>query len=456
MGMDLVEEARLRAEEVLRGNACEIGLLSARHAYQQVHGRDSMISGMGLMLMGDREASDIHRRSLETLAAGQSELGNIPFCVGLPDVPDESCLAYGGTFATSRSDEGERKPVVDTGHAGCVDNCLWYILGHYVNYQATRNQGFLQDFWPSIQRAYLWLRYQDVNECGLLEVHEAMDWADLFANRYNVLYDNALWYAAHRAMGCLARALGEPADHYFDAAKSCHFKLNLLLWVGPEVDRDLDWVMENRKEWLYPIKRTDTELIARPYYLPYVAFRDYAERFDTLGNLLAILFDLASPAQTDKILDFAHDVGLDEPHPIRVLYPVVQPGDRDWRHYYLVRNLNQPHHYHNGGIWPFVGGFYVAALVKAGRATEAERQLVKLAEVNRLGRKGPWEFNEWLHGVSGRPMGFDGQSWSAAMYIYAYEAVRRGAPPFFGSDAGWSATSPIDRQPSDGQPPSND
>jgi hypothetical protein len=28
-------------------------------------------------------------------------------------------------------------------------------------------------------------------------------------------------------------------------------------------------------------------------------------------------------------------------------------------------------------------------------------------------------------------MGFPRQSWSAAMYIYAYEAVQRGSPPFF-------------------------
>ncbi|MHB0868701.1 MAG: glycoside hydrolase 100 family protein [Chloroflexota bacterium] len=144
-----------------------------------------------------------------------------------------------------------------------------------------------------------------------------------------------------------------------------------------------------------------------------------------------MLLDLSSPVQSDRILDYAHAVGLNEPYPIQVLYPVIRQGEQGWRHYYWVRNLNQPHHYHNGGIWPFVGGFYVAALVRAGRQAEAELQLGRLAELNSLGRKGPWEFNEWFHGVSGRPMGFEGQSWSAAMYVYAYEAVRRGAAPFF-------------------------
>ena len=42
----------------------------------------------------------------------------------------------------------------------------------------------------------------------------------------------------------------------------------------------------------------------------------------------------------------------------------LQPGDKDWRDYYRVRNLNLPHHYHNGGAWPFIGGFYVAVIRK--------------------------------------------------------------------------------------------
>lgn len=41
----------------------------------------------------------------------------------------------------------------------------------------------------SLERALLWLRYQDSNGCGLLEVREAADWADLLANRFNILLD---------------------------------------------------------------------------------------------------------------------------------------------------------------------------------------------------------------------------------------------------------------------------
>jgi hypothetical protein len=116
-------------------------------------------------------------------------------------VPDPALIHEGGAV---RGKLGAA--VVDTAHAGCIDSNLLYILGHYLRYVVERDVSAVQTAWPSLLRAHLWLRYQDSNECGLLEAHEAMDWADLFANRYNSLGPNALWYAAHRSMARLARA----------------------------------------------------------------------------------------------------------------------------------------------------------------------------------------------------------------------------------------------------------
>ena len=79
---------------------------------------------------------------------------------------------------------------------------------------------------------------------------------------------------------------------------------------------------------------------------------------------------------------------------------------------------NVPHQYHNGGVWPFIGGFHVAALEKAGRHQEAEAVLVRLAELNRRG-----DFCEWHHGVTLEPAGVAQQAWSVGMFLYACECV---------------------------------
>ncbi|RPI96199.1 MAG: glycogen debranching protein, partial [Chloroflexi bacterium] len=419
MTESLLDQAKAKAEQILLANRSELGILGSSQAYQQVWARDSMIAGFGLWLCSDPEGRAAHRRSLELLRRFQSPLGKIPHNVGLANVADPALVALGGRLGTNQDDG---RLVTDTSHAGCVDSNLWFILGHYYEYVCGGDEAFLREAWPSLEQALLWLRYQDSNECGLLEVHEAMDWADLFSNRYNVLFDNVLYYADWKAMGHMAQALALPSAGYFETAADIRRKINTLLWVGPEEPKDWERLRQERQEWLYPIKRVETELVVRPFYLPYIAFRDYADRFDTLGNLLAVLFGVADRTKANLILDYIQGCGLNQPFPIRSVYPVLHPGDKDWREYFRVRNLNQPHHYHNGGAWPFIGGFYVAALVQAGRLDEAQEQLGSLVEMNQQGIRNEWEFNEWFHGLSGQPMGYAGQSWSAAMCLYALDA----------------------------------
>ena len=76
--------------------------------------------------------------------------------------------------------------------------------------------------------------------------------------------------------------------------------------------------------------------------------------------------------------------------------------------------------YHNGGVWPFVGGFWVAALAHAGMAARARRDLARLAQANALR---DWQFNEWLHGRTLAPSGMPGQSWNAAAFLIACDAL---------------------------------
>jgi glycogen debranching enzyme len=124
-------------------------------------------------------------------------------------------------------------------------------------------------------------------------------------------------------------------------------------------------------------------------------------------------------------------VGMAEPYPTKAIHPPIYPGEPHWREYYRSRTLNLPHQYHNGGIWPMIGGFHVAALIRRKQYTEAEQTLFALAKANQQGIAEEWEYNEWLHGESGHPMGFGKQAWSAAMFLFAEHAVQSGQIPLF-------------------------
>ena len=404
----IVETAFEKAREVLTRECSPIGLMASPEGYPHVWARDSVITSLGAALLP--EHSQCLRRSLETLGRQQSELGAIPNNVSV---------------ATGR---------LDHTNAGSVDSNLWFILGHYIEFKTFGDADFLRAHWASLEKALLWLRYQDSNGFGLLEVHEAADWADLLANRFNILYDNVLWYAALRALAALARALAAEGSRYDEMADDVRLKIRIVLWVGPENESEWGPECPGHTEWKHTLSQVDPVLVKRPFFLPYVAFRDFGDYCDVFGNLLAILFGVANPAQEKRILDYLHQVGIAEPYPVRVLHPVIYPGNKDWREYYRNNNLNLPDQYHNGGIWPFVGGFYVAALVKTARVEQAARQLEKLAAVNRLGVNEAWEFNEWCHGRTGQPMGYPQQAWSAGMYVLAYRCVRENRGPRWGGE----------------------
>ena len=387
---------------------------SAQEAgYPQVWGRDSIVTFLGAAATGEPELIAAGRASLETLGAHQSHLGLIPLNVN----PDSGAIS--------------------TENAGAVDSNLWFILGHYLHYKLTGDEAFVASAWGQIQRAMLWLQYQDMNECGLLEIPEAGNWMDLIAVRYNTLYDNVLFYAAVLAYEEISIHLpgSAPRLHRYIPAASIHERINLLLWV------DRCWVAEHFAEHLEKLKAIRLEwfmlyhnigtISSRPFYLPWVAFREYGEYCDSLGNLLAILTGVADGHRASHILRYMHQVGMDEPYPTKAIHPPIYPGEESWREYYRSRNLNLPHQYHNGGIWPLIGGFHVAALICRDWASEAERLLVSLAKANQQGMDAPWEFNEWMHGESGHPMGYPQQAWSAAAFLYAESAARTGRLPLF-------------------------
>lgn len=271
---------------------------------------------------------------------------------------------------------------------GAADASLWFVL---TLAYAEKLFGEFPEFHRAAERALVWLAYQDAHEEGLIEQQEATDWMDIICNRGHVLYTNVLYFAALE----LSKNIKQ--------AHLVRESINGFLW--------------------------DSE---RGYFLPYSWKQEHGEWFDSAANLFAVAFGLADREQTESIFDYIDRNSLNKPYPIRTMNPPIQPGERDWREYYRTEhNLNLPDQYHNGGIWPWVGGLYVAALVRAGRLEKARDELYSLALANRQGKESEWEFNEWLHGISGDPKGSASQGWSAGMFIYAYTCTNEGREPVF-------------------------
>jgi hypothetical protein len=155
------------------------------------------------------------------------------------------------------------------------------------------------------------------------------------------------------------------------------------------------------------------------YLVAQISPFSYSWRCDVYANLLAFIMNLVDRERAMMTFRFLWGVGVNEPWPVKNVYPPVTAGDPEWREYFTVNLLNLPNHYHNGGIWPFIGGLWVRYIHKLGMKDLARRELVKLAHLCALGAGHEWEFNEWYHGETGRPMGKAYQAWSAASFIKA-------------------------------------
>jgi glycogen debranching enzyme len=146
------------------------------------------------------------------------------------------------------------------------------------------------------------------------------------------------------------------------------------------------------------------------------------------GNVLAILLGLADARSARRTVDALLDAHVHEPYPVRAVTRPIKRASMLWRPYMARHRQNLVWQYHNGGIWPMVGGFWVAALVASGRKEQAYAELVKLARACAVK---DWAFTEWLHGKTLAPRGMPGQSWNAAGYLLAERAVLEGLDPFF-------------------------
>ena len=358
----------------------------SRVGHHQVWARDSMITLLGARFVPDSQIQAALHASIALLRQKQAPGGAIPNNV--------DCATLRPNF----------RAYADAG--------LWWIAG----------SSLLAPDPAAISSVLAWYACQDVDQSGLISMQESADWQDLFCTRGKGLYLNCLYVLALRAAGEHRRAalVAEKINQFFWYEGDGNMLRHIAHTFSTESKKARDSL--GRKRWL-PVKR---DLVSQRYYLPYLGFRAAGEWFDALGNLLAILSGVANEAKTATILDFIERHGMAQ-FPMASLTPVIEPGHPDWRDYYGM--LNVPYHYHNGGVWPFIGGFYIAALVKAGRIEAAAQALDRLEALNRAG-----EFNEWHHGQTFTPMGVTCQAWSAGMYLFARECVSRSDVPdgFFG------------------------
>ena len=395
MDRQLLATCHARSVELLRRNLSPGGILAATpgkradlRGYTAIFGRDAAVCALGMALSGDKLLQKEAATGLHTLARHQAPNGQIPKFVDL------------------------QRREADFWYLGCIDATLWWLIAlAFLDSRARAGAargGLQRRYARHIQLALQWLLAQEHQRFFLLQQNEASDWADIMPRSGFVLYTNALWYFVKRLYRLeqprRTRASFNGLFHPFSAGLAEYRRARLLN----------DYVLRAAR---------DSDL-----YLSFVNFSFFGTEGDVFGNVLAILLGLADARGAKRTLDALTRARVHDPYPVRAVTRPIKRASILWRPYMARHRQNLVWQYHNGGIWPMVGGFWVAALVGNGRKQQAGAELMKLANACAVKN---WAFTEWLHGKTLAPRGMPGQSWNAAAYLLAEHAVLEGLDPFF-------------------------
>ena len=380
-GQALIEACRNRSIDLLRRNLTPAGILAASpgdrarsRGYTAIFGRDAAICAIGMALSGDPLLERAAATGLDTLGEYQAPNGQIPKFV----------------------DPGARE--ADFWYLGCIDSTLWWLLARH--FLERRSPPARSRDSQRVELALQWLLAQEHQRFFLLQQNEASDWADIMPRSGFVLYTNALWYAVKCRYG-LDRAKDTRDNfnglfHPFSAGLARYRRARLLN----------EYVLRHARN--------------RDLYLSFVNFSFFGEEGDVFGNLLAVLCGLTDPRASRRTLAALQRNRVSRLYPVRVVTHPIRRRSALWRPYMARHRQNEVWQYHNGGIWPMVGGFWVVALAAAGHLPQARLELERLARACALRN---WAFTEWLHGTKATPRGMPGQSWNAAAFLMAEHAI---------------------------------
>jgi hypothetical protein len=392
---ELVAECCERARALLLRNLSPAGIRAATpgaaadaRGYTAVFGRDAAVCALGMAVSEDPTLRSEAATGLRTVAQFQARNGQIP------------------KFVDPGRDEA------DFWYLGCIDATLWWLIAVAWLDDESPDRRLRSTYAREIARAIAWLACQEHQRFFLLQQNEASDWADLMPRSGFVLYSNALWYLVKRAYAVpdadATRRNFLTLFHPFSGVPAEYRRARLLIHYARKNARNRD------------------------LYLSFVNFSFCGDEGDVFGNVLAVLSGLGDGASARRILRAILRRRASDPYPVRaVCDPILEKGIF-WRPYMSRHRQNFAWQYHNGGIWPFIGAFWVIALAESGFIAEARSELVRLAHANALA---DWAFTEWIHGKTLAPGGMAGQSWNAAAFLLAHRALRSRGRLFGGLNA---------------------
>lgn len=303
---------------------------------------DSFFASLGSCLLGDLE---VVKRNLTLYLDYQRADGLLPKRIA----HKLYWLKYVGL--PIRETEKSQRPTYSNSYFtdSCITQNATVCIALHAYIKASGDTEFFKEQEARIELAMVFLLGRQ-GKAGLLREGIGGGWAESVLKRGALAFTN-MCYA--RSAWCLAElhaTVGNKERETFYRSEFERIKnaINGLLWSDEHGGFYSDWFTHKIR-----------------YH-----------HFSTDGNLLAILWDIASPSQSNSIQAKIAEYSLEEDVPIRTVYG---PYARRWVYPFMY--LGNMSNYHVGFSWTWLGCVDVMAKAKMGQRDEAVDMLRRISFV---------------------------------------------------------------------------
>src|SRR5438445_1930927 len=351
------------------------GIVAGRLHFNAYWARDGFCASFGALTLGE---SGQVQALVQICMQCQMGSGELPVRIEF----------LGHTFGRYHTQRMHPKALFRAGtlFAGPLDPAAMFIIAAREYLLRTHDMEFCARFEPAMDRAIAWLMSQDRDGDALIENrHFLADWMDSILKKDKDFYLNLLFFEGLRAGRAVKEWLGHADDarRYEELAARTGRALQRVFWNGQYFT---DWVRGSRHGG-----------------------------FASDGNVLAILFGMASAGQAESILRFITAQGLDRETPLRTcdpVYPIWQVFP-----FYFLAGIPD---YHRTLIWPWLGTINAINKFRLGQQDGALADLARIGEWY-VARNAVAEVYE----QDGRPLSrrfYQAEvpfAWNAGVYVYA-------------------------------------